>query len=66
MPGSYSVGIDMLEKGDVIAMVEPAAFEAKLLQHATLPIKNYQELVDFQNEVSELSRVMTGAQRLAQ
>ena len=66
MPGSYSVGIDMLEKGDVIAMVEPAAFEAKLLQHATFPIKNYQELVDFQNEVSELSRVMTGAQRLAQ
>jgi len=65
MPGSYSVGIDMLEKGDVIAMVEPAAFEAKLLQHATLPVKNYKDLVAFQNEVSELSRVMNGAQRLA-
>ncbi len=66
MPGSYSVGIDMLEKGDVIAMVEPAAFDAKLLQHASLPVKNYKELVAFQKEVSELSRVMTGAQRLAQ
>ncbi len=66
MPGTYSVGIDMLEKGDVIAMVEPVSFEAKLLQHASLPARDYQEVVDFQKEVSELSRVMTGAQRLAQ
>ena len=65
MPGTYSVGIDMLEKGDVIAMVEPATFDAKLLQHATLPVKDYKELVAFQKEVSELSRVMTGTQRLA-
>jgi len=64
MPGTYSVGIDMLEKGDVIAMVEPASFEAKLLQHASLPAKDYKEVVAFQKEVSELSRVMTGAQRL--
>ena len=66
MPGSYSVGIDMLEKGDVIAMVEPRAFEAKLLQHATLQAKDYEKIVAFQKEVSELSRVMNGAQRLAQ
>ena len=66
MPGTYSVGIDMLEKGDVIAMVEPVSFEAKLLQHASLPARDYKEVVAFQKEVSELSRVMTGAQRLAQ
>jgi len=66
MPGTYSVGIDMLEKGDVIAMVEPVTFEAKLLQHASLPARDYKEVVAFQKEVSELSRVMTGAQRLAQ
>lgn len=65
MPGSYSVGIDMLEKGELTAMVEPAPFEAKLLQHATLPVKDYGELVAFQKEVSELSRVIYGAQRLA-
>jgi len=66
MPGTYSVGIDMLEKGDVIAMVEPVSFEAILLQQASLPAKDYKEVVAFQKEVSELSRVMTGAQRLAQ
>jgi len=65
MPGTYTVGIDMLEKGDVIAMVEPVSFEAKLLEHASLPAKDYSEVVAFQKEVSELSRVMTGAQRLA-
>ncbi|MCP4648366.1 MAG: glycosyl hydrolase, partial [bacterium] len=66
MPGTYTVGIDMLEKGDVIAMVEPVSFDAKLLRHATLPAKDYKEVVAFQKEVSELSRVMNGAQRLAQ
>jgi len=66
MPGTYSVGIDLLEKGDVIAMVEPAPFDAKLLKHASLPAKDYKEVVAFQKEVSELSRVMNGAQRLAQ
>jgi len=66
MPGSYSVGMDMVESGKVIAMVEPRQFDATLLQHSSLPVKNQKELVEFQNEVSELSRVMTGTQRLAQ
>ncbi|MEA3462055.1 MAG: glycosyl hydrolase, partial [Bacteroidota bacterium] len=66
MPGTYTVGMDMVESGDVIAMVEPKQFNATLLQHATLPVKDHKALVEFQNEVSELSRVMTGTQRLAQ
>ncbi len=66
MPGTYSVGMDILEGGDVIALVEPVPFDATLLQHATLPAKDHQSLVAFQNEVSELSRVMTGTHRMAQ
>ncbi|MDF1575780.1 MAG: hypothetical protein P1P86_11390 [Bacteroidales bacterium] len=66
MPGSYSVGMDLLEKGEVTALSEPVAFKAILLRDASLPVKDPGELARFQKEVSELSRVMTGAQRLAQ
>ena len=66
MPGTYSVGMDILEGGDVIALTEPVSFNATLLQHATLPAKDHKALVAFQNEVSELSRVMTGTQRMVQ
>jgi hypothetical protein len=66
MPGTYTVGMDIVEDGDVIALTEPVAFHAKLLQHATLPAKDFTALVAFQKEVSELSRVMAGTQRLAQ
>ncbi len=66
MPGAYTVGMDIVEDGDVIALTEPVAFIAKLLQHATLPAKDFGALVAFQKEVSELSRVMAGTQRLAQ
>ncbi len=64
MPGTYSVGMDMVEGGDVIAMVEPVSFKATLLQHATLPVKDHKALVEFQNEVSEFSRVITGTLRM--
>lgn len=66
MPGTYTVGMDIVEDGDVFAMTEPVAFETKLLDHSSFPAKNYAELVTFQKEVSELSRVMNGSQRLLQ
>ena len=65
MPGAYSVGMDIFENGDVTALVEPVTFNTTLLHHATLPAKDPQALVAFQNEVSELSRVITGTQRMA-
>lgn len=66
MPGTYTVGMDIVEDGDVIALTEPVAFDAKLLLHATLPAKDFAALVAFQKEVSEFSRVMGGVQRLVQ
>ncbi len=66
MPGSYSVGLHMVAGGEVTKLADPVAFEAQLLQHTTLPAADYQAVVEFQNEVSELSRVMAGSQRLVQ
>ncbi|MEN8155635.1 MAG: glycosyl hydrolase [Bacteroidota bacterium] len=64
MPGSYSVGLHMVAGGEVTTLSDPVAFKANLLQHATLPAGDYHALVAYQREVSELTRVMTGAQRL--
>ena len=65
MPGTYSVELYMVAKGEVTKMVEPVSFTANLLAHSTLPVKDHAALVAFQSEVSELSRVMTGSQQLA-
>jgi photosystem II stability/assembly factor-like uncharacterized protein len=65
MPGEYTVELYMVSKGEVSMLVDAVPFQAKLLNHATLPAKNYKEVVDFQAEVSELSRVMSGTRQMA-
>jgi hypothetical protein len=65
MPGSYTVEIYQVARGEVTQLTDPAAFQAELLNHATLPASDYGALVAFQREVSEFSRVMTGTRQLA-
>lgn len=65
MPGTYSVEMYLVAGGEVSKLVEPVQFKATLLNQATLPARDLEALVAFQNEVSEFSRVMTGAMRLA-
>ena len=65
MPGEYSIELYMVAKGEVSKLVDAVPFRAKLLGQATLPAKNYQEVVDFQAEVSELSRVISGTRQMA-
>jgi photosystem II stability/assembly factor-like uncharacterized protein len=65
MPGTYSVELYMVAKGEVKKLVEPVTFKTTLLAHATLPIQDHGKLVSFQREVSELSRVMSGSRQLA-
>jgi len=65
MPGEYSVELYLVSKGEVSKLVDAVPFRAELLNQATLPAKNYQEVVDFQVEVSELSRVMSGTRQMA-
>jgi len=65
MPGNYSVELYLVARGEVKQLLEPVAFQAKLLNHATLPASDFGALVAFQKEVSEFSRVMTGTRQLA-
>jgi hypothetical protein len=65
MPGDYSVELYLVARGEVSQLTEPVSFHASLLNHTTLPVKDQEAYVSFQQEVSELSRVMTGTRQLA-
>ena len=65
MPGEYSVELYMVAGGEVSLLVEAVPFKAKRLNQATLPAKNPKAVAEFQAEVSELSRVMSGTRQMA-
>ena len=65
MPGEYSVELYMVAGGEVSLLVEAVPFKAKFLNQAALPAKNPKEVAEFQAEVSEISRVMSGARQMA-
>ncbi|TFH27505.1 MAG: glycosyl hydrolase [Bacteroidia bacterium] len=65
MPGTYSVELYLVARGEASQLVEPVPFKAKLLKQATLPAKNPKAVAEFQAEVSELSRVMSGTRQMA-
>lgn len=65
MPGDYSVDMSLSFRGEITKLADPVPFRAKLLQHATLPAPDRDALAEFQREVSEFSRVMTGSQQMA-
>ncbi|MBN1132426.1 MAG: hypothetical protein JXR52_02920 [Bacteroidales bacterium] len=66
MPGVYSVGMEMMVRSEIKKLCDPVAFNAVVLNNTTLPVSDRSEMVDFQNKVSELSRVMMGAESLIQ
>ncbi|MEN8201353.1 MAG: glycosyl hydrolase [Bacteroidota bacterium] len=65
MPGTYSVELYMVARGEVTRLTDPVDFSASLLNQASLPAEDYQAVVDFQSEVSEFSRVMSGTRQMA-
>jgi hypothetical protein len=65
MPGEYSVELYLVARGEVSQLAEAVPFKAKLLNQSTLPAKDPKAVVDFQKEVSELSRVMSGTRQMA-
>jgi photosystem II stability/assembly factor-like uncharacterized protein len=65
MPGTYSVELYMVAGGMLTQLTDAAPFNAVLLNQVSLPAGNYQEVVDFQKEVSEFSRVMSGTRQMA-
>ncbi len=63
MPGNYSVSLDMIVRSEVVRLVEPVEFEAELLNLKTLQSGDRALVVEFQQNLSELSRVFNGLQR---
>nr|NQU93372.1 glycosyl hydrolase [Bacteroidota bacterium] len=62
LPGTYYVTLSMDHNGDVTQLADPVAFITKPLLNATLPATDRKELVNYQNNVSELARTMRGAE----
>ncbi len=62
MPGKYSVSMYMVFDSKKDLLSGPVEFEAKALNNTTLPAEKRENLVAFQNQVSELMRIMNGAE----
>jgi photosystem II stability/assembly factor-like uncharacterized protein len=62
-PGTYTVSMAKKVDGVVTPLGEPQSFEAVPLGLATLPAKDYEELLDFQQQTAALQRAVLGAAR---
>lgn len=62
-PGVYTVTMSKISKGKVTDLAEPVAFNVKSLDNAVMPADDMDAKVDFQREVTELSRQIEGANR---
>ena len=63
-PGTYYVSLHKSENGVLSEWVGKQAFKVKALENTTLPAKDRNALVAFQNEVAQLSRLIAGANQL--
>lgn len=63
LPGTYTVSLAKVIRGEVSEIGEPVSFEVKSLNNTTLPAEDRMEKVAFQREVTELYRTYQGAQR---
>jgi photosystem II stability/assembly factor-like uncharacterized protein len=61
MPGKYKVSMSKSVNGVVSPLAGPVEFNVVPLENTTLPAENRAELVAFQKEISELSRIVQGA-----
>ena len=65
MPGKYFVSLSQNVNGKITELAEPVEFNAVVLNNTTLPAGDRAALVAFQNKLAEMSRVVQGANRLA-
>lgn len=66
LPGTYQVSLAMDHNGVINHLAGPVSFIAKPLNNTTLSTSNREALVDYQNKVAELARVMQGTERFAE
>jgi photosystem II stability/assembly factor-like uncharacterized protein len=60
-PGTYNVSLSTYIDGEMKEVVAPVAFKVNPLNNATLPAEDRLAKVEFQREVTELSRAIQGA-----
>jgi photosystem II stability/assembly factor-like uncharacterized protein len=61
-PGTYQVSLAKLIAGEITPLAEPVSFRVKALDNTTLPAEDRPELVEFQQDVTQLFRAVRGAQ----
>jgi len=59
--GQYTVTLSRMQNGTVERLTEPVAFDIISLDDAIMPAKNDSEKLKFQNDLTELSRKISGA-----
>ena len=64
-PGKYSVSMAQVVRGEETQLSDPVSFNVIPLDNTTLPAQNRDELVSFNNDMSEMARVIRGAGNLA-
>jgi len=64
MPGEYKVEISQVKNNTTTLLAGPTSFKVKALNNATLPADDRKAMVEFQREVTELSKAMNGTMRL--
>lgn len=65
MPGSYTVELSTVVRGEERTLAGPVTFSARVLNNTSLPAHDRAELAAFHHQVSELQRVTLGVQRYA-
>jgi len=66
LPGVYNVSLALDHNGEIKQLARPVSFVAKTLNNTTLPASDRENLVTYQNKVSEFSRVMQGTERMVE
>ncbi len=64
MPGKYKVDMKLWHEGERINLAEPVEFTLKKLDNTTLPAKDYNENVEFTQQVGKLAIAVVGTSRL--
>lgn len=62
LPGNYFVSIALDHDGEITELAGPVEFTVKSLNNTTLPAMNRDELVAYQDKVTELGRTMRGGE----
>ncbi|NOX85423.1 MAG: glycosyl hydrolase [Chlorobi bacterium] len=63
LPGVYTVDMSIFHNGEEKLLAGPVQFTTKVLDNTTLPDKDRNELVAFQDKVAELYRVISGGEK---